>query len=114
MERNYILPTAEYAVPIKSPRDFIRWLSIGAGLYLLDCFVATLEHEAPDVPWIARGVRAAYLFFGTWGWLLAPLISAVNVFARKTQAEDLCRTIMTRSLPRGPAGLSGSMTPTQG
>ena len=69
---------AEHAVPIKSLRDFIRWLSIGAGLYLLDCFVATLEHEAPDVPWIARGVRAAYLFFGTCGWLLAPLIFAIK------------------------------------
>lgn len=66
------------AVPIKSLRDFIRWLSIGAGLYLVDCLVATLEHEAPDAPWIARGVHPAYLFFGTCGWLLAPLIFAIN------------------------------------
>jgi hypothetical protein len=67
------------AVPIRSLRDFIRWLSIAAGLYGLDCLVATLEHEAPGVPWIARGVYAGYLFiFVTCAWLLAPLIFAIK------------------------------------
>jgi hypothetical protein len=46
---------------------------------VLDCLVATLEHEALALPWIARGPYAAYLFFvGTCGWLVAPLFFAIK------------------------------------
>jgi hypothetical protein len=58
--------------PFKSPWHFLAWVLIGACLYAVDCL---LVNDAPNVPWIERGIYAGRLFLLTVVWfVLVPLI----------------------------------------
>jgi hypothetical protein len=67
-----LVPTG---IKLRSFRDFLGWLIIGGGLYLIDCLIT---NDRPDVPWIERGIRLGPLPFLIIGWMLGPLIQVIK------------------------------------
>src|SRR5580658_5090993 len=62
-------------VKLRSFRDFLGWLTIGGCLYLIECRITT---DAPDVPFIERGIRLDPFSIAVIAWILAPLIHLIK------------------------------------
>jgi hypothetical protein len=62
-------------IKLRSARDFLGWLIIGGGLYLIDCLIT---FDMPDVPLIERGIRLGPFPFLVIAWILGPLIQLIK------------------------------------